>query len=96
MIDCEENSDYLHQEKMDTMSDAEHALYHSKGVPATMVWTNSDRQDHKEGRLVGNEFHFWSLGRVSTMRVTSVQDKYLLVLGESRVLAEILLDEVDK
>ena len=94
MIDCEENADYLHQEKMDNMCESEHALYRKKGKAATMEWTNCSLPD-MEGRVVGEKFYYQSnSGEFQRMHITSVQEgRYLLILGGSRVLAEILLEE---
>jgi hypothetical protein len=94
MRDCEENADYLHQEKMDNMCESEHALYRKKGKAATIEWTNCSLPD-MDGRVVGEKFYYQSnVDGYHSLHITSVQEgQYLLILGGSRVLGEILLEE---
>ncbi len=66
MIDCEENADYLHQEKMDAMTSTEmrtrHFLLDQKGVPATLHWFDEPQLTDNKGRLDPETayFHFQS------------------------------------
>ena len=101
MIDCEENADYLHQEKMDNLTSSEmrtrRFILDQKGVPANMHWFDEPHLSDTKGRLDPETgwFHFesWDEYRnVPSHKLEHSSGSLYILMGPDGVLGEIKME----